>query len=151
MVGALSRLALEPFWRNDRPLVMLGDFNADPYDAEVSARNGMFAVRDSAETVRDWESVLVAGPMRPLYNPMWHLLPESGTRPGGTYLLNSQDRGIRWRLCDQILVSRDLVSRIDGLPEILPKLSTTRLTTKDGNPQTSISDHLPVQLRINLG
>jgi hypothetical protein len=56
------------------------------------------------------------------------------------------DRGIRWRLCDPILVSR-----IDGLPEILPKLSTTRLTTKDGNPQTSISDHLPVQLRINLG
>lgn len=63
----------------------------------------------------------------------------------------SVDRGIRWRLCDQILVSRDLVSRIDGLPEILPKLSTTRLTTKDGNPQTSISDHLPVQLRSNLG
>jgi len=148
--AALSRLAIEAFWKPNQPLVVLGDFNADPYHPEVSARRGMFAVRDRAEAARDWESALVAGKMRPLYNPMWHLLPESSTRPGGTYVLNSEDQGIRWRLCDQILVSRDLIPKI-GVPEILSQMSSTSLLTKKGLPATrKFSDHLPVQLRITM-
>jgi hypothetical protein len=148
--GVLSRLEVEAFWKPKQALVIMGDFNADPYHPEVSARQGMFAVRDRAEVARDWESSLVAGPMRPLYNPMWQLLPESSIRPGGTFLLDSGDHGIRWRLCDQILVSRDLVAKIDGEPEILPKLSNVPLVTKRGFPSTRFSDHLPVQLRIKM-
>ena len=148
--GALARLEIETFWKPNRPLVVLGDFNADPYDPEVSARKGLFALRDRDEVRRNWESSLLPEPMRPLYNPMWHLLPESSTRPGGTYLLNSEDRGIRWRLCDQILVSRELVSLLSGLPEILSTIFNAALTTKSGHPSRRISDHLPVQLRIAL-
>ncbi len=149
--GVLSRKEIEAFWRPDQALVILGDFNADPYHPEVSARLGMFAVRDRVEVARDWESALVGGPMRPLYNPMWRLLPESSDRPGGTYLLKTGDQGIRWRLCDQILVSRDLVDKIVGDPEILSKLAKASLLTGAGAPSTKkFSDHLPVQLRVEM-
>lgn len=148
--GVLSRLEVEAFWKPKQALVVMGDFNADPYHPEVSARQGMFAVRDRVEAARDWESSLVAGPMRPLYNPMWQLLPESSTRPGETFLLNSEEHGIRWRLCDQILVSRDLVAKIVGEPEILSNLSNVSLVTKHGYPSAKFSDHLPVQLRVKM-
>jgi exonuclease III len=145
------RTELENFWGPYQALVVMGDFNADPYHPEVSARRGMFAVRDRVEADVDWESSLIGGKLRPLYNPMWRLLPESSTRPSGTYLLNSEDQGIRWRLCDQILVSRDLIGRINGDPEILPRLSGSALTTKRGYPSSSkFSDHLPVQLRLKM-
>lgn len=148
--AVLSRVEVEKYWKINHAMIIMGDFNADPYTPEVSARQGMFAVRDRLEAMRSWKSSLVGGPMRPLYNPMWHLLPESSERPGGTYLLNSQDQGIRWRLCDQILVSPNLISRLDGSPEIMSKLLKTTLVTRRGFPSRQYSDHLPVQLRVNL-
>lgn len=74
---------------------------------------------------------------------MWSLLPEDSAGPPGTFLLNSDDQGIRWRLCDQILVSRELIDKIDGKPQILPKLLATKLLTAQGNPSRKYSDHLP--------
>lgn len=149
-LAGLSRLEIEAFWKPNRPLVVMGDFNADPYHPEVSGRLGLFAVRDRREAHRDWESTLVAGPMRPLYNPMWRLLPENPSGPGGTFVLNSGDQGIRWRLCDQILVSRELMDKLDGPPQILSMLVGTKLTTAAGNPSGRISDHLPVHLSVKM-
>lgn len=149
----LLRQGIEGSWKPGCPLIVMGDFNADPYDREICSRLGIFAIRDSREMNRDWASPMVGygERMRPLYNPAWHLLPESNTRPGGTFLFNSNDRGIRWRICDQILVSRELMMSIEGHPEILAKIGGEKLVSEEGAPNESrISDHLPLQMRVQI-
>lgn len=132
-------------------LVMLGDFNANPFDAEVCGSAGLFAVRDRGEARDEWASALVAigQTQRPLYNPMWSLLPENAGRPAGT---NVYDRAemLHWRLYDQILVSPDLIDTIREPPEILPEVAGQWLLTDAGNIDKTISDHLPAQLRITF-
>jgi exonuclease III len=131
-------------------VVMLGDFNASPFDAEVCGSEGLFAVRDRDEAEREWASpVLALGEgQRPLYNPMWSLLPEDCTRPAGTLLYNQQHM-LRWRIYDQILVSHDLIDKIQGPPEIRAEVAGHRLLS-GGRIDRTISDHLPVQLRVKL-
>jgi hypothetical protein len=151
--GVLLRQGIDAAWKPGDPLIVMGDFNADPYDPEISSRSGIFAIRDSKEMAEDWSSPLAGAGnlLRPLHNPTWHLLPESTLRPGGTYLFNSVDRGIRWRICDQILMSRELVPSVRGLPEILAKMGNEELLTKKGSPnKRHMSDHLPLQLRIQI-
>jgi endonuclease/exonuclease/phosphatase family metal-dependent hydrolase len=152
--ATILRTAIEGFWKAKRPLILMGDFNADPYDSEVSSSSGMLAVRDREEAMEEWSSPLAGTPqgMRPLYNPMWGLLPEAwpSGRPRGTIFLSSMKRGIRWRLYDQILLSGDLVAKMRGTPEILAVLSGTRLVTPQGRPTSRFSDHLPVQLEIDI-
>lgn len=147
----LSRVAVETFWKPNWPLIVLGDFNADPYHPELSSCLGWFALRDRTEAAHDWESPLLNEPMRPLYNPTWHLLPEGLGRPGGTLCLNSHDQGVRWRICDQILVSRELITKLNGQPQIIAKIGETELLTKQGRPRAKvISDHLPIQLSVSI-
>lgn len=141
------RQTIDEFCPDERPMVIMGDFNADPYDPEIGAREALFAIRDRAELKRKLRS----HPSRPLYNPMWSLLPESDTRPRGTFLLKGDPyRGIRWRLCDQIIVSRELVESIQGPPEILSDIGATKLANRNGLPVKTVSDHFPVQMRITI-
>jgi hypothetical protein len=132
-------------------VVMLGDFNANPFDAEVCGSAGLFAVRDRGEARKRWASPLLAigEDQRPLYNPTWSLLPEDAGRPAGTHVYD-RARMLHWRFYDQILVSPDLIDTIREPPEILAELAGTRLLTDAGNIDKSISDHLPAQLRITL-
>ena len=132
-------------------VVMLGDFNANPFDAEVCGSEGLFAVRDRSEARKEWASPLLAPGkrQRPLYNPMWSLLPEDAERPAGTHTFDRAHM-LHWRLYDQILVSPDLIDTIREPPEILAEIAGQRLLTDAGNIDKSISDHLPVQLRVTL-
>lgn len=150
--GVLARQALNEHWGAAASLVLMGDFNADPYDAEVASRAGLFAERDRARASvpRPSPTVGHGEQLRPLYNPMWMLLPEARSGPGGTLDFDNVDRGIRWRLCDQILLSPDLSAQLVGPPTILDHLAGKTLLTRQGTPQSRVSDHLPVELRLSL-
>jgi endonuclease/exonuclease/phosphatase family metal-dependent hydrolase len=149
-IGVQAREAIDKHWRAD-PLVMLGDFNANPFDAEVCGSEGIFALRDREDARKKWASPLVVlgETQRPVFNPMWSLLPERSKRPKGS-LQHDHMQMLRWRLYDQILVSPDLLDQIREMPEILPEIAGRGLLTADGNPDESISDHLPVQLRVTI-
>jgi endonuclease/exonuclease/phosphatase family metal-dependent hydrolase len=149
-IGTYVRSEINERWRQG-PLIMLGDFNANPFDPEVCGCEGIYAVRDRADARQERASPLVplGEKQRPLYNPMWSLLPESRTRPAGTHV---HDAGLtlRWRLYDQILMSPDLIDAIRGAPEILAEVAGQRLLNTNGNLDESISDHLPVQMRVTI-
>jgi hypothetical protein len=69
--GGTMKRQVDAFWSPGQPLVIMGDFNADPYDPEVSARTGLYAVRDRDEADRARPARLVANQaVRPLYNPV---------------------------------------------------------------------------------
>ena len=44
----LMRLDIESFWKPQWPLIVLGEFNADPHDHELSSCLGLFALRELA-------------------------------------------------------------------------------------------------------
>lgn len=149
-IGADARREIDKRWDRD-PLIVLGDFNANPFDAEVCGSAGLFALRDRAEARQERASPLLAlgEKQRPLYNPMWSLLTESATRPGGTHVHNAELM-LRWRLYDQILMSPDLIDAIQDPPEIRTEIAGQSLLTVHGNPDESISDHLPIQVRVTI-
>lgn len=149
-IGAQARGQVDNHWHQD-PMVMLGDFNASPFDAEVCGSDGLFALRDRTETARPRASSLVSlgTRQRPLYNPMWSLLPEDQKRPPGT-LVHAPNLMLRWRLYDQILVSADLIRHLRSPPEILSQINGRSLLNAHGNPCDDLSDHLPVQIRVTL-
>jgi exonuclease III len=151
MLAQTLRRHIDSFWDATCPLVIMGDFNADPYDPEVSARAGLYAVRDREETDGTRPSVLADNPaVRPLYNPMWQLLPEDRAQPGGTLYIDDESRGIRWRIYDQIVVSPNLIPKLHSPPAILSSVGGTNLLGKYRHPAKGVSAHLPVQLSITF-
>lgn len=131
-------IASEARWRIDEhaagdPVVVLGDFNAEPTDSEVESRYCLslasIPARGSTRSHnRDRHDLRPA----PLQTPM-----------GGTYLLRSGTRGHRWRTLDFIATGPNLA------------VQTTALSTLNGAPLTdgvipTTSDHLPVAGTLDL-
>lgn len=150
-IGALSRQAVDQRW-GQQPLIMLGDFNANPFDAEVCGSDGLFALRDRADARSVWASSLrpLGEKQRPLFNPMWSLLPEDERRPAGTLFADDHKEMLRWRLYDQILLSPDLIDKVEGSPTILTKIVERPLLNPNGSIDLDVSDHLPVTLRVDI-
>lgn len=147
------------FWKGG-PLVVLGDFNADPYEPEVCARSGgFFALRDR-ETL--WKSPrwVDKTPRLPLFNPMWqHLREKRWPEPRGTFAYDDEKRGIRSWIYDQILLGGSGFELLDGLvegPLVHGKLGESWLITKQdgrsagGYPSPSLWDHLPVSVLVDM-
>jgi hypothetical protein len=119
------------FWRGG-PLIVLGDFNADPYHSEVCARaGGFFGLRD--RDTLDWRGPVLDDdgvPRLPLYNPMWaHLAEKTDGAPRGTLNYANPRKGIGSWCYDQILVSRDLVDGLGWGPGIWAKMEGRSLVT----------------------
>jgi endonuclease/exonuclease/phosphatase family metal-dependent hydrolase len=149
-IGADTRREIDKRWVRGS-LIILGDFNANPFDPEVCGSEGIYAVRDRVDARQERASPLVplGEKQRPLYNPMWALLPESTTRPAGTHVHDARVT-LRWRLYDQILLSPDLIDAIQDPPEIRTEVAGQRLLSAHGNLDETISDHLPVQVRVTI-
>ncbi len=159
--GRVMRDVLSHFWRG-RPLVVLGDLNANPFHEEVTDRDGLFALRskDILGVVRPRKLPHERRSAVPLHNPMWRLLPDdTGTHHGTYYCRNRARTELLWHCIDQILVSDDLVPLLAGRsPEILTRLSGEReVTLVDhhgapllGDKGPTFSDHFPVQLTIDI-
>jgi hypothetical protein len=137
---------------HDRSIV-LGDFNANPFDSPVASALGMNAVisRDVARR----------GPRRVLnqsypyfYNPMWNLYGDEPrlSAPATYYYRGSDPHELYWHMLDQVLIRPSLVDRFDfSLIDIVTAVRGARLTTATGTPdRTRFSDHLPVVFGVDL-
>lgn len=131
-------IASEARWRIDdhaagAPVILLGDFNAEPTDSEVESQHCLSLARapvlgSTRSHNRDRQDLRVA----PLRTPM-----------GGTYLLRSGTRGHTWRTLDFIAAGPSLA------------VQTIALSTLDGESLTdgtrpTTSDHLPVAGTLDL-
>ncbi len=162
------------FWQ-DGPLVVLGDFNANPFHMEIAGARYLWAVRDRSNldrqrpplrsrfnpltpVIRDgkrFENLSAVEdalpgqlkPQRPLYNPMWRWLGEQEAHPKGTYRYDGDDAILEWNCLDQVLVSADFADRIDV--RIMTRLHGESLIARDHKtPKAQFSDHLPVEAQI---
>ncbi len=155
----LMRKILGHFWRNNGPLLMLGDFNANPYHLEMTTRSGLLALRKKDGLTRTRRQPGSDEAVHALYNPMWRLLPDRKSASArGTNVYDDRNDGMYWMCYDQILVSCDLRPYLDKIL-IHEKIDNADLVDTKGRPWYSTindkkaykySDHLPVQARIAM-
>lgn len=151
-----SRVSDNVLWVESRAghkrTIVLGDLNANPFDPEITAANGLHAIRvreiggRKARTVRGQSYEF-------FYNPMWRCFGgDPGSPPGSYYFHNNRQNELFWHLIDQVVVRPDLLPLFpEEQLRILKRAGPVMLTTDRGRPdQERASDHLPVFFRLNL-
>lgn len=133
--------SLHSRFREDRDVVLLGDFNDEPFSPALS--HGLVAYRDRELVRRRGDAY---------YNPFWRHLgeqqilehEETGSLPAGTHFHHSGTAS-RWFTFDQIVVSSGLLGNsawrlLEGTTRVVTheSLLTPRGTMRD------VFDHLPV-------
>lgn len=129
--------------------VIMGDFNANPYDKELllpSAFNAMlFKDLLKMRASRTW-----GGKSYPfMYNPTIHWLSENTKTYGSHYHLSGDGTGPIWNCYDQALVSPALMDSARCY-SYLKKIGGVDLFAEI-RPRREISDHLPLLVEIDMG
>jgi hypothetical protein len=137
---------------HDRSIV-LGDFNASPFESPIASALGMNAVISQAIARGDPRRMLNQS-YKYFYNPMWNLLGDArhDSAPATYYRRGSDPHELYWHMLDQVLIRPSLLGRFDfAALGIVSTVQGTKLTGASGIPdQTRFSDHLPVVFRIDL-
>lgn len=126
--------------------IIIGDFNANPYDDELLQMNAFHAVLFK-EIIRKSETRTVDNKIyRRLYNPTINFLSEN-THNYGSYYFSSGSSTPIWHCLDQILVSKALIDNIKFLQYI--RTIGKKSLIKNIVPNKDISDHLPLYVQID--
>lgn len=142
--------------------LLVGDLNANPYEAGVVGAAGLHAVMTRERAAR--LSRKVQGRERPFfYNPMWALFGDSSSGPPGTYHYDSgQYVNYYWHIVDQVMMRPSLIEQFDisSLEVITTDGEVSLLTTPRGRPSREwqkgipdakrFSDHLPILFRLSV-
>lgn len=125
--------------------IVIGDFNANPYDEELLSKFAFNAVL--FKTIIDKRELTNPNSLKRkrFYNPILHYISED-TEMYGSFYHAKDYRTPYWHCLDQVLIRRDLVNSVKHV-EYLKRISTKDLL-ENAIPNGKISDHLP--LLVNL-
>ena len=127
-------------------VVMIGDFNATPFESVMVDFNHIHAIHDADIVQQRRNRILFENKHQIFYNPMWNLLGDVN-RPKGSYYSDAGDSyKLFWHIFDQIIMSADLLKayRGDSL-KIISDSSSKHFLTSTGRPdKDNYSDHLPI-------
>ncbi len=131
--------------------IVVGDLNANPFDAGLVSAAGLNATMSKAVASRMTRTV--QGRTYPFfYNPMWNLLGDRGPGPAGSYhYRRAEDVCYYWHLIDQVLIRPVLADLLenDG-PRVVTKAQDIDLS-RNGTPYaTRFSDHFPLIFSLNI-
>lgn len=130
-----------------RNIVVIGDFNANPYDPEMVQPNSYNAVlfRDVIE--RSESCMYAEKRFKRLYNPILHFISEERKTYGSFYFLDSGKPGPIWNCLDQALVSKALAGKVTNLS--YPRTVGGKSLMKRVKPDSTVSDHLPLVVTMS--
>ena len=134
----------EKLLKHDNTIV-IGDFNASPFDEELVQKDAFNAVLFKDLILRKEYVVVERTEYRRFYNPMLNCFSEDDSTYGSHYY----DPGIKsiyWYFFDQVIVRKSLVNRIERI-EIIKAINNQRLI-KAVKPNSTISDHLPLLVKF---
>lgn len=127
--------------------IVIGDFNANPYDKELLYKDAFNAVLFKSLIMENEFTNPKGDRIRRFYNPIIHYLSEDTKMYGSHYYDDSDKRATPyWHCLDQVLVRKSLV---DLLKEVryLKAIDGEGLL-KGSRPDRNISDHLPLLVNI---
>ena len=132
-------------------LLIVGDFNMNPYDRGMDLASGLNARmtrRCVKSRIRSGTRRLRGRDFDLFYNPMWGLFGDNTPGPAGTIYDQSSQGPYGWSMFDQVLVHHSLVRRFRRV-RILTKGAGTPLATADGRPDKDrASNHFPILVTL---
>ena len=125
--------------------IVIGDFNANPYDDELLSKYAFNAVL--FKTIIDKSELTNPKTFKRkrFYNPILHNISED-TEMYGSFYHEKESKTPYWHCLDQVLVRKSLANTVNHV-EYVKKIGTKDLLINT-IPNEKISDHLP--LLVNL-
>ncbi len=125
--------------------IIIGDFNANPYDDELLQMNAFNAVLFK-DVIQKSETRKVGDEIyRRFYNPILNFISEDTKTYGSFYYTGGSSAPV-WNCLDQVLLSKALVDEIAALKYLKSINGKSLMTTV--KPKENISDHLPLLVEI---
>lgn len=121
--------------------IIIGDLNASPFDDELIQKDTFNAVLYKEIIQNKKEVMYQKRKFRLLYNPILNHISESNHQYGSFYYTGGL-KSLYWYCYDQILMTRDLINRFQGM-EYCRSVNGKSLL-KEICPNKSVSDHLPL-------
>lgn len=134
----------EALWKCNNTIV-IGDFNANPYDEELISRYAFNSVL--FKTIINKNELRNPSTLKKkrFYNPILHYISEETEMYGSFYYENGSVTPY-WYCLDQLLVRKELINSICHM-EYLKRIDKKELL-KNGIPDQEISDHLPLLVKL---
>lgn len=124
--------------------IVIGDFNANPYDRELTSMRTLNAVLFKSVIKASEFTCPESHRVRRFYNPIIHYLSEDTEMYGSFYYSDANKYWTPYWCClDQVLVRKSLVDSIKDV-RYLKSIKGDSLLKTTKIPQTKISDHLPL-------
>lgn len=135
--------------RNNK-MMLLGDFNMNPYDRAMNLASGYNAMSTKACTHAKKRTHL-EDKYDFYYNPMWGILGDSSVGPAGTVFDTSNQGQYGWSTFDQVLFHHAALKYYDQV-KIISEAGTINLATSKGHPNSKeYSDHFPILISLCEG
>lgn len=126
--------------------IIIGDFNANPYDDELLQMNAFNAVLFKDVIQKSETRTLDRIRYRRFYNPTVHFISESTKNYGSFYFTSGSSTPV-WHCLDQVLVSKELCDSIISMNYL--KVINKKSLIKNTKPDETISDHLPLLVTLS--
>lgn len=124
-------------------VVMIGDFNMNPYDRGMNLAAGLNAMM-TRTCVEKGHRQHLGVKYDFYYNPMWSLFGDNTTGPAGTVYDTSNQGPYGWSMIDQVVIHHSLVPDFERV-RILTNVEGQSLMDRNGHPDTNqASDHFPI-------
>ncbi len=130
---------------NHSNTIVIGDFNASPFDDEMIQKDAFNAVLFKNLILKAEYTTFGKRKYRRFYNPMLDFISEDNANYGSFYY-SSGLKTLYWYCYDQIIIRKPLISYLHSL-EYCKTIGNKKLI-KDIIPDKSISDHLPLFVRF---
>lgn len=128
-------------------IVLLGDFNMNPFDRGMTLPAGLNAMM-TRECIRQGVRRHLDKDYDFYYNPMWSLFGDLTDGPAGTVYDTSSQGPYGWNMLDQVVIHHSIVSMFNGV-KILTSAGEHSLMDAKGRPDSkNASDHFPILLNL---
>lgn len=126
-------------------VIVVGDFNANPFD-KICINADCFHAVPSREVSKRKKRKVNGVEYEMYYNPMWNLFGDNNTPSGTYYYSGGKISNYFWNIYDQVIFSSEMAYafEIHSL-KIVSAIEGMSLINSSGIPDSQrISDHLPV-------
>lgn len=153
MIKDVERFEAGPDFKNS---VLIGDFNMNPFEPGMVARNGLNAQPDLLAMQELHDHPLVdARRYRPFYNPMWRFFGDQQAPFGSYYFPKAKYKlhAFAWNIFDQVLLRPELAPHVQqaDFVDILTQIGNQNLAKKTSEPDEKVlSDHFPLMVKLYL-
>jgi hypothetical protein len=130
-------------------LIVIGDFNMNPFEAGMVSASAWHATR-TREIALTGSRIVQELEYPFTYNPMWsHFCGRHSDVPGTYYYRHDGYISHEWNIFDQVLLRPDVLKNFDEEVSIITKIGDNDLKGSQGRPDPKIgSDHFPICLKL---